>query len=239
MKLFCLPYAGGSEAIYYDWKKYLSPFVKLEAVKLKGRGQRQGECFYKDFEDAVNDIFDSIKDQINCNEYALFGHSMGAILIYELYYKICKENCRKPAHMFFAGHEAPCVEKEKKKLHQLSDRNFMNEIIDMGGTPKEVLENQELMEYCLPILRSDFQLIENYVYREHSEKIECDITVFTGKEDDITMDELLAWKSLSNREFHLYPMEGDHFFINQQIAEITRLICELCGKSLPYQLTQR
>lgn len=231
MKLFCLPYAGGSEAIYYDWKSHFDSSINLEAVKLKGRGQRHGEIKYTDFDEAVDDIFCSIKDKINCNEYALFGHSMGAVLIFELYYKICKENCKKPIHMFFAGHEAPCIKKEKEKIYMLPDNDFLNKIINMGGTPKEILENQELIQYCLPLLKSDFNLIENYIYCGHKKKIECDITIFCGKEDDIKMEDLLAWKNHGNKGFYLYPMEGDHFFINQNIAIITKLIHERCLNS--------
>ena len=77
MILFCLPYAGGSEAMYYGWKKYLDPGIELEAVELKGRGKRYGENFYKDLDDAVEDIYSNIKDKIMYNEYAFFGHSMG------------------------------------------------------------------------------------------------------------------------------------------------------------------
>lgn len=228
MILFCLPYAGGSEAIYYSWKKHLDPMTNLEAVKLKGRGQRHGESFYKDLGDAVEDIFANIKDKITHNEYAFFGHSMGAILIFELYYKICKENLKKPVHMYFSGQEAPCVRRKTAKKHILPDDEFLEEVIKMGGTPKEILENEELLQYILPILRSDFKLIENYVYREKDSKIECDVTVFSGKDDDVTMDELYAWKNHCNQGFELFTLEGNHFFIYNNVDKITDIICNLC-----------
>lgn len=230
MILFCLPYAGGSEAMYYSWKKHLDPTINLEAVKLKGRGKRHGESFYKDLDDAIEDIFSNIKDKITYNEYAFFGHSMGAIFIFELYYKLRKENLKMPAHIFFSGQDAPCVRKKVIKKHMLPDDEFLDEVIKLGGTPKEILENKELFEYILPILRSDFKLVENYVYREREDKIECDVTVFGGKEDDITIEELFAWKNHCDRGFKVYTLEGDHFFINNNTENITNIICSLCKR---------
>ena len=84
MILFCLPYAGGSEVAYYKWKKYLHPSIELIPIELKGRGKRFNEIFYESLEEAVDDIFENIKDKIINNDYAIYGHSMGSLLSYEL-----------------------------------------------------------------------------------------------------------------------------------------------------------
>ncbi|WP_268906141.1 thioesterase II family protein [Clostridium hydrogenum] len=101
MILFCLPYAGGSEAIYYKWKDYLSPSIQLIPIELKGRGKRYNETFYETLDEAINDIFKWIKERIMNDDYAIYGHSMGSILAYELYYKVISEKLRKPKHIFF------------------------------------------------------------------------------------------------------------------------------------------
>ena len=224
MILFCLPYAGGSELIYYDWQKYLDSSFKLEPIELKGRGSRYDEGFYESFDEAVNDIFLKMRDRIVQHKYAVFGHSLGSLFAYELYYKICEENLPKPQHIFFSGDVPPSIRREDKELHKLSDDEFMKEIIDLGGTPRELLENDELLQFVIPILRRDIKINESYVYKEREAKIECDVTVFSGKEEDITLLELLEWKNHCAQRFRIQMMEGNHFFINNNAPNIMRII---------------
>jgi len=223
MILFCLPYAGGSETIYYDWQKHLCSSIQLEPIELKGRGNRYDEDFYESFEDAIDDIFLNIKDKMTQHNYAFFGHSLGSLLTYELYYKICDENLPKPKHIFFSGNVAPSI-REPKKLHKLPDDEFMNEIMDLGGTPEEVLGSEELLQLVRPILRNDMKINENYIYKERTEKITCDTTVFSGKQEDIKLEELLKWKDHCSQGFKIHMMAGNHFFINNNIENITRII---------------
>jgi len=224
MILFCLPYAGGSESIYYNWQKHLGSSIKLEPIELRGRGKRYNEDFYENFNEAIDDVFLSIRHKIAHNNYAIFGHSLGSLLAYELYYKICNENLIKPKHIFFSGNAAPSAKSEEKELHKLPDNEFMQEIINLGGTPKEVLENDELLQFVLPILRSDIKINEDFIYKERKDKIECDITVFSGKEDDIKLEELLKWRSHCSQGFKVHMIEGNHFFINSNIKSIMNII---------------
>ena len=222
MILFCLPYAGGSKLIYTNWQKHLNPSIKFEPIELKGRGKRGDENFYESFNEAIDDLFLRIKEKITHNKYAIFGHSLGGLLTYELYYKICDEHLPQPKHLFFSGNVAPSV-RELKELHKLPDNQFMKEIIDLGGTPEEVLKNEELRSLVLPILRSDIKLNENYVYKERKEKIACDVTVLNGKEEDISLEKLLEWKNHCV-SFKIHMVEGNHFFINSDIENIMQII---------------
>lgn len=224
MKLFCLPYAGGSETIYYKWKKHLNFFIQLEPIELKGRGKRFNESFYETLEEAVEDIFQNIKEKIVYDEYIIYGHSMGSLLAYELYYKIASKNLRIPKHIFFSGYKSPNIKRKENHTHLLSDEEFIKEVIDLGGTPEELLENKELLQLFIPILRSDFRMLENYVYKNRRDKIQCDISVLNGKEDDITQEEILAWKNHGDKGFKVHNLEGGHFFINTNIEIITDII---------------
>lgn len=224
MILFCLPYAGGSEVIYYKWKKYLNSSIHLEPIELKGRGRRFNEEFYESLEQAVQDIFDNIKGKILYDDYAIYGHSMGSLLAYELYYKICKENVKRPKHIFFSGYKPPSIPRKEEQIHLLPDDGFIKEVIELGGTPQEVADNEELLKLFTPILRSDFKILEKYIYKEKNEKIQCDISIINGKEDDITLEELLAWQKHGDKEFKVYNFEGNHFFINTNIENITKII---------------
>ncbi|MBN1040259.1 thioesterase [Clostridium botulinum] len=224
MILFCLPYAGGSETIYYNWKRYLNSSIYLESVELRGRGKRFNEDFYENLEEAVEDIFENIKEKILYDDYAIYGHSMGSILAYELYYKIHNENIKIPKHIFFSGYMSPSILRKKKQIHLLPDEEFIKEVIELGGTPQEIVDNKELLQLFTPILRNDFKMLENYVYKEKKDKIQCNISILNGNEDDITIKEILAWKNHGNKGFKVYNFEGNHFFINTNVENITKII---------------
>lgn len=224
MVLFCLPYAGGSESIYYKWKRCLNYSIELEPIELKGRGKRFNETFYESLEEAVYDIFENIKAKIADDDFAIYGHSMGSLLAYELYYKLYNENVKMPKHIFFSGYKPPSIAREERQIYLLPDDEFIKEVIDLGGTPEELVENEELLQLFIPILRSDFRILENYIYREKKDKIQCDISILNGKEDDITLEEILAWKNHAGRNFKVYNFEGNHFFINTNVENITNII---------------
>lgn len=224
MILFCLPYAGGSEAIYYNWRRYLDCSIRLESIELKGRGKRYNEIFYETLGEAVEDIFVNIKDKIMDDDYAIYGHSMGSLLAYELYYKIKEYNLKKPYHIFFSGYKAPSIIRKNENTYMLPDYDFMKKIIELGGTPEEVANNKELLEIFLPIIRNDFKILENYKYIERKDKIECDVSILNGKHDSINLEELLAWRNHVCKGFRVYNFEGDHFFINNNMERITSII---------------
>jgi len=224
MILFCLPYAGGSETIYYQWRNYLHPSIHLVPIELKGRGKRFSEIFYKNLEEAVDDIFENIRDKIVSDDYAIYGHSMGSLLAYELYYKINQMRMKTPKHIFFSGYKAPSIIREREKTYTLPDYDFMRKVVDMGGTPEELMNNQELFQIFVPIIRNDFKILENYMYNERENKIACDVSILNGKEDSINLEEILEWKNHVCKRFKVYNFEGNHFFIHNNVENITNII---------------
>lgn len=224
MKLFCLPYAGGSEVIYHKWKKYLHPSIQLVPIELKGRGKRFSEIFYNDIEEAVDDIFEIIKDKIVDDNYAIYGHSMGSLLAYELYYKISELNLKKPKHMFFSGYKAPSIIRKRENIYTLSDHDFASKIMELGGTPEALMNNPVLLQIFLPILRNDFKILETYNYEDKKNMIECNISILNGKQDSINSEEILAWKNHACRDFEVYSFEGNHFYINNNVGNIISII---------------
>lgn len=232
MILFCLPYAGGSELIYYKWKNYLDSSIKLYPLELKGRGKRLYEDFYKNIEEAVDDIFNNIKDIIIDNDYAIYGHSLGSLLAYELYYKIYKMGLRQPKHIFFSGSVAPnVINKNNNKIYNLSKDDFIKKMKDLGGTPDRLLNNNKLLNIFLPIFRNDFKILETYEYKQRKCKIKCGITILNGKQDSFNMGEKLNWEDLACGNFEIYNLEGDHFFINSNFENIIKIINNTIAKS--------
>ncbi len=233
MILFCLPYAGGSESVYYNWNNYMDE-IELYPIELKGRGKRSDEEYYKNIKEAVNDIYTAIKDKVCQEDYAFYGHSMGSLLAYELYYKICDMNNKKPKHIFFSGNKPPNIAKEREISYKMPDFLFMQKIIELGGTPKELLEDKEVLEFFLPILKNDIKIIEEYKYEKRNEKILCDISILNGEDDNITQDEILEWRNHTGKNCNIYNFKGDHFFINNNLEEITSLIKATLSNNLAY-----
>jgi surfactin synthase thioesterase subunit len=224
MKIFCLPYAGGSQFVYSKWKKLLEPSIKLEAVELRGHGTRYSEGFYEDVKEAVDDIYLMIREKINEEEYAIYGHSMGSILAYEAYYKILESGDRKPKHIFFSGATAPNYRRKREDISKLPDEEFMNKVIEIGGTPVEVKESKELCEFVLPILRNDFRILEDYRHKSKKGLIESDISILNGDKDNLELEGIIEWQKHCNKNPNIYTLEGNHFFIENNLNKVIDII---------------
>ena len=182
MKLFCLPYAGGSAIIYREWKPFFASNIELAPVEYAGHGKRIMHPLYKDVQAAVEDVYDMLLAAVaNGRPYAIFGHSMGAMLAYEVAQKLRSNNKPLPKHIFFSGRGAPHISAEKYKIyHKMSDGEFQAEIANLGGTPKEFFEHPELMEYLLPILNNNFIYPDIFcvcIIRESSKCIRLGFTI--------------------------------------------------------------
>lgn len=225
LKLFCFPYAGGSSAIFYKWKQYLSPNIELRPVELAGRGKRIREPFYADIEDATEDILNQIGNELTQSPYAFFGHSMGALISYRLAHKINRRSLDKPSHLFFSGKGAPHIKKENaKKYHLMDSEIFKKEMIGLGGTPPEFFDYPELMELYLPLLKNDFKIVEKYVHDDRVETLTQDMTIFLGKEDDLTPAQCTEWEKHTVGKCKIHYFNGGHFFLNHEIKSITDII---------------
>lgn len=225
VKLFCLPFAGGSAMSFMSWKKYIDNKINLIPIELSGRGMRFKEPLYSGCEDAVNDIYNRISGELDGTPYAVFGHSMGTLLAYELISKIIEQLGQQPVHVFFSGRFPPFLEENKRNVHMYTDEDLIDEIIKLGGTNKEVMENTELVNLFLPIIRSDYKLVETYTHDRDILKLNCDITVLNGKYDDyVKVQDARRWQECTNNDFKLYEFDDGHFFINTYTEEVVNII---------------
>ncbi|MFM6080032.1 MAG: thioesterase II family protein, partial [Dolichospermum sp.] len=142
--------------------------------------------------------------------YAFFGYSMGALISFELIRLLRSEYNFQPLHLFVAARHAPQLPLKKPPISKLSDANFLAEIYRLNGTPKEVLENAELMQLFMPIIRADFALIESYIYHPQP-ALDCPIYTFGGLQDrEVSYNSLAAWQEQTTADFSLQMMDGDH-----------------------------
>lgn len=232
-KLFCIPHAGGSASVYSKWKHFFQPFVEVVPIELAGRGTRLQENLYHSMEQAVNDIYKQIKEQLDSGPYAILGHSMGALLAFELLNMVRSLEHNLPELIIFSGRKPP-NQKVDKYRHLLSEEEFKKELSIMGGTPKELLLNEEILKIFIPIIRADIKIVETYTLREKVNAFDCDFLVINGKEDILTsVDEMGAWSMYSNRQCEIVHFNGGHFFLHENIERISQLIF----KNLEMKLT--
>ena len=225
VRLFCLPYAGGTAMVYSSWKKLLDSNIELIPVELAGRGRRSKEAFYNSVNEAVDDIYRSIEDKLDGTRFAVLGHSMGSVLTYELIYKIRELKNQVPVHAFFSGRYPPHVKKDDIDCHSLPEDKFLDELRKVGGTPEEFFQNKDLLNLFLPIIRADYKIIETYKHQQKPTKLTTDITVFSGLEDDkVTENDLKEWHSVTDGNCEVIQFEGGHFFIFDKKKEISDII---------------
>lgn len=229
MRLFCFPYAGGGSAIYRQWGREFLPYpVEVVSALLPGRESRVREPGYTRIEQYVDPLAREISPYLD-KPFALFGHSMGAIIAFELARRLRDEHGLEPKHLFISGRRAPRIPRRDPYIHDLPEPEFIAEIGRLNGTPAEVLEHQELMALMIPLLRADFAVCRSYTYAP-GEPLRCPITVFGGKSDEESPpDELDLWREETTGDLNVQMLEGDHFFLNQppQQKEIIRTIAAI------------
>lgn len=229
MRIYCLPYAGGSSAVFAGWNKLFPEHIHIINPELAGRGARSKEKFYKSIEEAAEDIYNKILyDYYDGDRFALFGHSMGCFIVYELYKRISRNPIlkNKLMHIFMSGNYAPHLNGDANhftEYYKLDADQFAKCIIQMQGTSRTIFENPVLRNYFMPILRSDYYITESYRTKEIV-KFACGCSVLNGLEDELTDRDLYSWKLYSPAGFEIKNFAGNHFFINDQKLKVIEYI---------------
>ena len=228
LRLFCFPYAGGGASIYHRWN---SPeALELCLVQLPGHETRVTEQPLTHMDELSARLVESLRPYLDI-PFAFFGHSLGAIVSYEVAQRLLTELHLQPRHLLVSARRAPQIPLRRGISHQLPNEAFMRRLRQLKGTREEVLENTELMELMLPALRADFELDETYQRRASYLPLDCPVTAFGGMEDDeVPQEDLEAWREVTLNCFRLKMFPGDHFFIHSQseslLASITEALLE-------------
>ena len=223
VRLFCFPYAGGAANIYVRWSQSLPAFIDVCAVQLPGHGSRMREKPFSNLTDLVPAAAEALLPHMD-RPFAFFGHSLGALVAFELTRHLRRMSANEPAHLFLSGCRAPQLVSTHDIIHNLPDQEFIAEIRRLNGTPAEVLDNPELMQLVLPMLRADFSILETYSYRDEP-PLACPLTIFGGSEDkDVRSESLSAWRGHTTAAFSLSILPGDHFFLHTSQATLLQTI---------------
>lgn len=225
VRLFCFPYAGGTNLIYRTWGKALGPSIAVCPAHLPGRERRLTEKPYTSAQTIVEAAAEAIVPYLD-RPFAFFGHSMGALISFELARHLRRLNLPKPMHLFLSGRGAPHFGKRERVTYNLPVDEFAEELRQLNGTPREVLEHQELMELMIPLLRADFEVCQTYDYTEEP-ALDCPITAFGGLYDEaVTSEMVAAWRDQTTSSFRLSMMPGDHFFIHSAQDRILPILSQ-------------
>jgi medium-chain acyl-[acyl-carrier-protein] hydrolase len=224
LRLFCLPYAGGSASVFRSWAERLPPDVELCPVQLPGRESRLSEPRYERIAPLTRALAHALGGELD-RPVALFGHSLGALLAYELARRFQSMGAT-PALLCVSGHRAPHLPSRHPAVHDLPDVEFEDELRRLDGTPEPVLANPELRELMLPLLRSDFALAETYEH-EPGDILDCPIVAFGGEGDPVVdEEELVGWAACTRGPFRHRMLPGRHFFLNsasdQLVGELAK-----------------
>lgn len=226
VRLVCLPHAGGSASFFFPLAKALVPAVEVLAVQYPGRQDRRHEPPV----DSIGELTDRILAVLrpfDDRPLALFGHSMGAIIGYELALRL-----PAPVHLFVSGRRAPSRYRDDDP-RGVSDERLVAELRKLGGSDAAMLADPELLAMILPAIRSDYRAVESYRH-EPGRRLDCPVTAFTGDRDPrVSVGEARAWAEHTTGPAELHVLPGGHFFLVEQAAPMIATMTEkLAGTAL-------
>jgi surfactin synthase thioesterase subunit len=225
MRLFCFPYAGGAASAYRNWYGGALSGFEVCPVQLPGRERRINDVPVE----RIPLLVDQLAEVLPLDRpFAFFGHSMGALVAFELTRELRRRGCAMPAHLFFSGAQAPQLGPNRPPRYRLSREHLIVELRKLGGTPEMVLEDPELLDLVLPAIRADFALIDTYQY-SHASPFTCPITVFSGEDDsEVEPFDVIQWRPHTVGSFRHISFPGDHFFITSSFDAVKSAIGRIC-----------
>jgi medium-chain acyl-[acyl-carrier-protein] hydrolase len=224
-RLFCFPYAGGAASIYRDWGNKLPSSIEVHPVQLSGHGNRLREPLFKRVQPLAESTAQELMPYLE-GPFAFFGHSMGAIISFELAHLLRRENKPGPSHLFLSGRPCAHLTQKEAPTYDLPEPEFIEELRRMEGTPNEVLEHPELMAMLSPILRADLEICQTYEC-EPRPPLDCPITVFGGLQDkDVSREQLEGWREYTTSSLTVRMFPGNHFYLHNSAPSLLRMIAQ-------------
>lgn len=245
LRLFGFPHGGGGPQAFREWSRQLPEHIELYALSLPGRGSRLQEPLITSMQDLIPQLLHALPELFD-KPCVFFGHSMGAIVAFELTRQLQQEGFPLPLRLVVSAHKAPHMAHDDAPMHRLPDAELVTLLRRLGLVPEEALDSPDLVNLILPPLQADYQLSETYRWSAHG-RLSVPITAMGGRDDILaTEDDLQHWSACSN-SFDLHLFDGDHFYtqscqdnvlqtldrtIEADVAALPKSI--LHGQSMPY-----
>lgn len=229
--LLCLPCAGASATMYLRWRRLLPQWIRIVPLELPGRGVRLGEPHAEDYRTLVAQLCAELPGR-HGNRWALFGHSMGALLAHGLVQQLQASGASLPGLVFASGSPAPAWRDPERFADKDDDASLIADLRRQGGTPEAVFDSPELLRMTLDTLGADYRICASFEYRP-GKPMRMPLHVFGGRQDEIQPDRLEAWQREAAGAFSLQWFEGGHFFIRQREMDVLQAVAsrlrELAG----------
>jgi pyochelin biosynthesis protein PchC len=236
LQLVCLPQAGGNAWTYRQWAERLPATIELLAIQYPGHGDRLGEEPRRDFDHLLLGITRYLAPELN-RPYALFGHSMGALLAFETGRALQAMDVDPAGHVFLSGYNAPGVPNipdNSVPVHEMSDPQLLERIVALDCTPREILEDPEMRGLLLRMIRADSAVCDSHVFRDRS-SLASPITVLGGIDDPRTSEAGLdGWREFTTGGFDIRWFEGNHGFLLAQEERVHKMLVDVLLHSNGY-----
>lgn len=234
LTLICLPHAGGSAGFYRPWAALMPPEVELLAIQYPGREERFEDPAVTGMDELVSAVADAVRPLLD-RPYALFGHSMGSAVAWELAHELDRRGAPGPRRLFASGRAAPGTA-VTGHLHRQDDEVLSAELVRLGGTSREVLDDPGLRALVLGTVRHDYRIIETHRPRPRP-PLACPIHVLTGAADpelgeDRCRDRAGGWADLTTARTEVRLFSGDHFYLTPRRREVVATVLRRMDPSL-------
>ena len=236
--LVCFPHAGGGASAYRDWMNTLPDNMEVIAAELPGRESRLRERPLQSLDEVIAALTNALPPLLNRRPYAFFGHSLGALLAFETARALRSDNHLLPLCLFVSGREAPTKREPGRHLHNLTDDEFVEEMIyRYDGIPQLLLNEPELLALFMPAMKADLRLTEMYVYKPEV-PFSFPLHILSGKNDTrLTQDLLMPWADQTTAAAPLKYFDGGHFFVRDSCAEVTDYVSRILQKFMAEEIS--
>jgi surfactin synthase thioesterase subunit len=228
LRIICFPFAGGGASVFHPWLSRVPRGVQICAVELPGRESRHSETLRRDMKSILTDLAPAVEPFIEC-PYALFGHSLGGILAFELARELRRRSMPLPIRFFASACRAPQLPSRTEPIHRLDNRRFLERLSRIAEISTFLRQGAEMVNLTLPILKADFEIAENYRYVTESEFL-FPITALGGNQDKfVTAGDLVAWHAQTSEEFRLRLLAGGHLFLTSSPDRVIQTVLDEVG----------
>lgn len=230
IQLFLVPFAGGNLYSFKNLDKHLDSRIDVVPIEYAGRGARMNEPFILDYSAFLEDVSLCIKKKRSKTiPFCIFGYSLGSAIVYDLLEK--QMLSEQPRHVFICAREALNHESKSQRYNLLSEDEFLQKVIDLGGMNQQILGNRRFLDIYMKPLRADYRIWGQYRYSVNNRLLTEDITMFYS-EKDTPFKSVEGWQDLTSGKVVFYEFGDNHFFINNYYKEMAEIINQIVVSQL-------